>query len=187
MPALVGDLQQDRRMEHPGFYDRAGPFRLSEVAAAAAAALADGAAGDQLIEDVRPLDQADSRHITFIDNRKYLGQLAETKAAACLVSALHAEKVPAGTVPLVTSAPYRGFALALALFYPQAGRPRAAEASVGEGLVHSTARIEDGVRIEPGAVIGREAQIGRGTVIASGAVVGYRVTIGRDCFSATVC
>jgi UDP-3-O-[3-hydroxymyristoyl] glucosamine N-acyltransferase len=42
--------------------------------------------------------------------------------------------------------------------------------------------LEDGVRIEPGAVVGREAQIGRGTVIAAGAVVGYRVTIGRGCY-----
>jgi UDP-3-O-[3-hydroxymyristoyl] glucosamine N-acyltransferase len=48
--------------------------------------------------------------------------------------------------------------------------------------VHPSAVIEDGVRIEPGAVIGREAQIGRGTVVAAGAVVGYRVTVGRECY-----
>ena len=31
------------------------------------------------------------------------------------------------------------------------------------------ARLEEGVTIEPGAVVGREAQIGRGTTIAAGA------------------
>jgi UDP-3-O-[3-hydroxymyristoyl] glucosamine N-acyltransferase len=60
--------------------------------------------------------------------------------------------------------------------------PKAALAASGEPLVHPTARLEEGVVVEPGAVIGREAQIGRGTTIAAGAVVGYRVAIGRGCY-----
>ena len=84
---------------------------------------------------------------------------------------------------LITKAPYRGFALALQRFYPDAMRPKAAAFAAGpEGLVHPSARIEAGAVIEPGAVVGREAQIGRGTTIAAGAVVGYRVTIGRDSY-----
>ena len=50
------------------------------------------------------------------------------------------------------------------------------------GPTRPTARIEEDVSIEPGAVIGREAQIGRGTRVAAGALVGYRVTIGRGCY-----
>ena len=60
--------------------------------------------------------------------------------------------------------------------------PKAAMTDVGEPAVHPTARLEEGVRIEPGAIVGREAQIGRGTTIAAGAVVGYRVTIGRGSY-----
>jgi len=52
-------------------------------------------------------------------------------------------------------------------------------ARVGDPPIHPTARIEEGVKIETGAIIGREAQIGRGTTVAGGALVGYRVTIGR--------
>jgi UDP-3-O-[3-hydroxymyristoyl] glucosamine N-acyltransferase len=48
--------------------------------------------------------------------------------------------------------------------------------------VHPSAVIEEDVRIEPGAIVGREAQIGRGTTVAAGAIVGYRVTIGRGCY-----
>jgi UDP-3-O-[3-hydroxymyristoyl] glucosamine N-acyltransferase len=47
--------------------------------------------------------------------------------------------------------------------------------------VHPTARLESGVTIDPGAVIGPRAEIGAGTVIAAGAVVGPNVHIGRDC------
>jgi UDP-3-O-[3-hydroxymyristoyl] glucosamine N-acyltransferase len=48
-------------------------------------------------------------------------------------------------------------------------------------LVHPTARLENGVTIDPAAVIGPRAEIGAGTLIAVGAVIGPEVRIGRDC------
>ena len=169
-------------MQHPGFFDRAGPFPLAELAEFAGAELASGADGSRRIEDARPLEQAGPTHVTFLDNRKYVPKLRTTSAAACFVVAELAAQVPAGTTALVTREPYRAFAQTLTRFYPAASRPRTAEMGDEAGPVHSTAVIEDGVTIEPGAVVGREARIGRGTVVAAGALVGYRVTIGRDCF-----
>jgi len=78
--------------------------------------------------------------------------------------------------------PYRGFALALRRFYPDALLPKTALIGTGGRPVDASASLEEGVRVEVGAVVGREARIGAGTVIAAGAVVGYRVVIGRGCF-----
>ena len=63
-------------MEHPGFFNRAGPFPLSEIAASIGAALADPAEGSRMIEDVRPLRAAGPGHLAFFENRKYIEQLA---------------------------------------------------------------------------------------------------------------
>ncbi len=169
-------------MEHPGFFERAGPFALRVIAEKAAALVRDGASGDTPISDVRGLADAGVGHISFLDNRKYLSQLDATEATAVFVAEAFASRVPAGSIALVTRQPYRAFALALQAFYPGAMRPRIAEAEPGAPLIHPTARIEEGAIIEPGAVIGREAQIGHGTLIAANAVVGYRCTIGRDGF-----
>jgi UDP-3-O-[3-hydroxymyristoyl] glucosamine N-acyltransferase len=153
-------------MEHPGFYQRVGPFRLDEVAKATGAELPtgllegpghEGLDAGRLLHDVRPLSDATANDLTFVDNRKYLSQLGGTLAAACLVQPGLADRVPAGTVALQTRTPYHGFARALTLFYPSALRPLVAPE--GAGSVD-----------------------GRGTVIAAGAVIGYRCTIGRDCF-----
>ncbi|MCL4767691.1 MAG: UDP-3-O-(3-hydroxymyristoyl)glucosamine N-acyltransferase [Hyphomicrobiaceae bacterium] len=168
-------------MEHPGFFERAGPFPLAEVARAAGAELARGADGSRPIGNVRSLADAGSGHVSFLDNRKYLPQLQTTRAGACLVAPAFAARVPAGTAALLTRTPYRGFALALQLFYPDAMRPKVARAG-GASLIDPSARLEEGVSVEPGAVVGPEAQIGRGTVVAAGAVVGYRCAIGRGCF-----
>ena len=165
-------------MEHPGFYTRVGPIGLGDLAKLAGVDTAN--LPDARIEDARPLDQATAAHVSFLDNRKYVPQLRATQARACFVTPELAAQAPAGTAALVTREPYRAFAKTLAAFYPEAGRPRTAEMGGEPGPIHSTARIEDGATIEPGAIVGREARIGRGTVVASGAVIGYRVTVGRN-------
>ncbi len=171
-------------MQHPGFYDRAGPFPLGAVAEKVGAELISPADASRSITDVRPLGEAGPGHLAFVDNRKYLPQLAETKAEAIIVAPAFASRLPAGAAGLVLTAPYRGFALALQLFYPEAMTPRAAmfAASEAPGNVHPSAVVEEGAIIEPGAVVGKEAQIGRGATIAAGAVIGYRVSIGRNSY-----
>jgi UDP-3-O-[3-hydroxymyristoyl] glucosamine N-acyltransferase len=146
------------------------------------AQLGAGADPAVLIHTVKPLSDAGPGELSFFENRKYLGQLAATHASACLVAPAYAGRVPAATGALIVAAPYRAFAQALTLFYPDATIPMTAMSAAGEPAVHPSAVIEEGVRIEPGAIIGREAQIGRGTVVAAGAMVGYRCAIGRDCY-----
>ena len=83
---------------------------------------------------------------------------------------------------LVTEAPYRAFARALQLFYPDAMKPKAAMAAQRRPADPSDGQARGGRSDRARAVIGREAHIGRGTVVAAGAVVGYRVMIGRGCY-----
>jgi UDP-3-O-[3-hydroxymyristoyl] glucosamine N-acyltransferase len=168
-------------MEHPGFFRRAGPFPLSEIAKATQAEVGAGADPATEIEDVRALADASSRDLSFLDNRKYLPQLKETRAAACLIAPALAARVPEATAPLLTPEPYRAFALALRLFYADALGPHVARGG-SDIAIDPTAEIEEGVVMEPGVIVGPEACIGRGTRIAAGAVIGYRVAVGRDCY-----
>jgi UDP-3-O-[3-hydroxymyristoyl] glucosamine N-acyltransferase len=169
-------------MEHPGFFERAAPVPLRALAGIVGARLAEGSDPEALIRDVKPLADAGPGDLTFLDNRKYVAQLEATQASACLLAPTFAGRLPQRTSAMLTETPYRSFALALQHFYPDAMSPKAAMAGRDEPAVHPTARIEENVRVEPGAVIGREAMIGRDTVVAAGAVVGYRVAIGRGCY-----
>ena len=156
-------------MEHPGFFERAGPFALGIVAEAVSA---------------KPAEGSDPGNLSFLDNPKYLPLFAKTAASACLVAPKFADHVPAGTAGLITPEPYRAFARALLLFYPDAGKPRAALTGQGDSArtIDPSATLEPGAIVEAGAVIGPEARIGRGTTIAAGSVIGFRVHVGRDCY-----
>ncbi|MCV0369383.1 MULTISPECIES: UDP-3-O-(3-hydroxymyristoyl)glucosamine N-acyltransferase [Filomicrobium] len=170
-------------MDHPGFFDRAAPIAISEVAKATAATLPAGLPDElasRRLSDVRTLADAGPDDVAFLDNRKYLPLLSETRAGACLVTPAFVERVPKATVPLLTKRPYHGFALALRTFYPQALWPRVAEP--GSANIDPSAHIEPDCTIEPGAIIGPQASIGRGSRIAAGAVIGYRVYVGRDSY-----
>jgi UDP-3-O-[3-hydroxymyristoyl] glucosamine N-acyltransferase len=172
-------------MQHPGFFERAGPFPLNVIAEKLGAELGTLPNVAIDIEDVKPLGSAGPQHLAFFDNPKYLDQLVTTHAGGCLVAPAFSERVPASTAVLKTKTPYNAFALALRLFYADALRPIAAKCAQDRDhgrLVHPTAQIDEGAIIEPGAVVGAEARIACGTTIAAGAIVGYRVSIDRDCY-----
>lgn len=166
-------------MEHPGFFRRAGPFSLAQLAEATGAEVPPGTDSAVMIEDVRTLTDSGPRDVSFFNNRKYADQLRATQAGACLILPAFADRVPATTARLVTPDPYRGFARALMLFYPDSRFSQVAVSA--DQRIDPSAEIEEGAIVEPGAVIGPEARIGRGSRIAANAVVGYRVTVGRDC------
>src|ERR1700704_5746951 len=123
---------------------------------------------DFTISAVSSLEQACADDLCYMDNRKYLGALKNTKARACLVSPRFSEFVPVGTFQFVTPDPYRIYCLVLALLYPSAASPRSTFGMKGvseRAVVHETAILGDGVTIDPGAMIGPGAQIGEFTCI----------------------
>jgi UDP-3-O-[3-hydroxymyristoyl] glucosamine N-acyltransferase len=171
-------------MRHPRFFERAGPFTVDAIAHSIGAKLVNNIDKDHWIEDIKPLQHAGPEHLSFFDNRKYLGFLGETHAGACIVSPRFSEKAPLSTIAMVALLPYQSFARALTMFYGGAllSKAAAAEADKDGKLVHPSARIGLGCTIEPGAVIAREAEIGDGTTVAAGAVIGYRVVVGNNCY-----
>lgn len=170
-------------MSDPTFFAAPKPATLAEICSWTGATCSAEDAARIVVQGVGPLDSAGPGDITFLDNKKYLPQLAETRAGACLVAERFAAKVPAGVVAVVVKDPYRAFATVVGRFYPAALR---LEGAWGEGgvspaaHVHPSARLEPGVVVEPGAVIGARAEIGTGTVISANAVIGHDVRIGRN-------
>ena len=89
-------------MEHPGFFERAGPFSLRTIAEVTGSELVEGSDPDLEIKDVKPLDGAVEGDLSFVDNPKYVPLLLKTGASACLVPPKFAAKVPAGSARLDT-------------------------------------------------------------------------------------
>jgi len=142
-----------------------------------------GAAGDIVLQDASPIENASSGSVAFLDNVKYAKYLETTDATAVFCSEKYRDKLPADVIGLIHEKPYEAYGRALSLMFPAALRPLPAtgETGVSTGAyVDDTASLEDNVIVEAGAVIGKGASIGEGSQILAGAVVGQNVQIGRN-------
>lgn len=171
-------------MAQPTFFKQPPRSTLAEIAVLTSAALVDASLGDRPISGLASLDAAGPMHLTFFDNLKYADQLASTRAGACLVSPRFEAKVPSHVCVLRTAHPFREFVSVARELHSDALRPQSWFGNSGispSAVIDPTARLEDGVVVDPLAAVGPNVEIGAGTVIGSGAVIGADVRIGRDC------
>mgnify|MGYP001233307026 CR=1 FL=1 len=173
-------------MADPRFFSNQGPFTLRDIAERIGADLAQGVDGDRHITDIAALDMAGENDISFLDNPKYLDAFRKTAAGACLVALKFATQAPAGLPLLIAKDPYRAYAAAAQMFYPEAAAGMDMYGERGRidarATIHPSAKLGQGVTIEPGACIGAGVEIGRGSIVAANAVIAKSCTIGTDCF-----
>jgi UDP-3-O-[3-hydroxymyristoyl] glucosamine N-acyltransferase len=171
-------------MTEPFFFDRGPGLTVREIATLTGAVARPGAELDRRITRIAALDRAAPDDLAFLDKSKFATQLAASSAGACLTTERYAGRAPGHVSVLCVAEPYRAFVETTRTLYPDAVRPSSlfeASGVAAGAFVHPTARLENGVTVDPGCVIGPQAEIGTGTLIGAGAVIGPKVRIGRQC------
>ncbi len=165
-------------MADPRFFQRSKSFTLGELAELTSCILSDPEYADNYVEDVAPLGLAGKKHLSFLDNKKYVEQFSTTQAGACICHEAMSEFAPKNLPLLISKNPYKSYALAAQAFYPS----EKGNGEVSKGAyIHPSAELADGVTVKAGAVIEEGCKIGLGTVIEGNAVIGQNVEIGQDC------
>jgi UDP-3-O-[3-hydroxymyristoyl] glucosamine N-acyltransferase len=159
----------------PRFFQRTGPHSLAAVVDAAQA---EAPPRRLMFRGVAPLPSAEAMDVAFLDNRKYLPMLENTRAGAAIVHPDLVGHVPAATVPIISSEVTVAWARVAALFHPVAPALPGVHPSA---VIGADACIDPGAEIGPMAVIGDRAVIGKRTRIAPFALIGAGVEIGADC------
>ncbi|MEA2906596.1 MAG: UDP-3-O-[3-hydroxymyristoyl] glucosamine N-acyltransferase [Alphaproteobacteria bacterium] len=171
-------------MSAPHSFELAQALTLREIAALTGAEPRPGADLDHRVTGIAPLDRATPSDVTFLDHARYADQAATTAAGICLTLDRLASALPDRVIVLCVRAPYAAFVEVARTLFPGALRPSSLFETTGKSphaFVHPSARMENGVTIDPGAVVGPGVEIGAGTVIGPGAVLGPGVRIGRHC------
>jgi UDP-3-O-[3-hydroxymyristoyl] glucosamine N-acyltransferase len=126
------------------------------------------------VSRVAGIESAGPGELTFVANRKYLARLADTRAAAVIVS----PGVEAALPRLVSQNPYLAYARAVALLHAEARPPAGIHETAS---VDPSASLGEGVHVGPYAVVGARARVGQRSVIHAHAVLYPEVAIGADC------
>jgi UDP-3-O-[3-hydroxymyristoyl] glucosamine N-acyltransferase len=176
--------QLDSGPDGPRFFDPQSALTVGEIAALTGAEPRAGTGLDHCIRNVAPIDLAGPDDLTFLENPKFAGELATTRAGAVLTTARFEPKAPAGLNVLCLREPYKAFVAVTREFYRSSLRPSSPYGGSGVApgaAVHPTAQLAEGVTVDPGAVVGAGAVIGAGTIVSANAVIGAGVKVGRDC------
>jgi UDP-3-O-[3-hydroxymyristoyl] glucosamine N-acyltransferase len=169
-------------MTEPEFFPARRTLTVAEIVALSEAECR-GHFPSRRIADIAALDRASPRDVTYASVRDE-AVLRRTKAGACFVTEAMASAVPEGVIPLVVPDPFAAFVETARALFPDAARPSSlfeAQGRFASALVHPSARLETGVTVDPGAMVGPRAEIGSGTLVGAMAVIGPGVRIGRDC------
>ena len=127
--------------------------------------------GQRMVEDVAPAAVADKGDLTFLTGVKSTGASTRLGAAVVVTTAELASSLPKGCVCLISDAPRRDFARALAMLVVER-----------QGAWRDPSAVSwSGVEIGPGVTVGEGVDIGEGTIIGPGVVIHHGVRIGKDC------
>jgi UDP-3-O-[3-hydroxymyristoyl] glucosamine N-acyltransferase len=135
--------------------------------------------GDENLEikSASALEIARQGEVTFLSNPKYTKLVASTKASAIFLR--QGEKIEREDIAILRAPDsYLAFTRALRFFNPeQKLSPRIDPKAV----IHSSAKISEGVEIHPNVVIGANTRVGKGTRIFPNVTIYEGATIGEDC------
>lgn len=132
--------------------------------------------GSTEITGVNTLKDAAATEIGFLANASYRPQLADTHAAAVIVSPDVADDVPCAA--LVLDNPYLGFALVTQMFD---NRPQGSAGIHPSAVIADTAVIGNNVSIGANVVIGEHCHIGDDCEIGTGTVMNAHCVVGQGC------
>jgi UDP-3-O-[3-hydroxymyristoyl] glucosamine N-acyltransferase len=161
----------------PRFHPAGPPLTLAEAAAIAGGELQGGDPALP-VTGLGALDAAGPSDVSFFENRKYAPLLPGTKAAAVVLAADFAARLPEGVAAIVAPQPYLGFARIAARLHP---KPPSRPGIHPTACVDPAATLGEGCEVGPFAVIAAGAEIGPRCVIGPHAVVGEGVVLGEGC------
>lgn len=121
------------------------------------------------ISGLNTLIDSNENELTFLENKKYINDLKNTKAAAVLVTQDFASSVPSGTIALICDEPYLNLAKVSKLFAPNVIELEGKKPTIG-----------DKTKVMPNVYIGKGSRIGLNCTIMAGAYIGDNVTIGDN-------
>lgn len=140
------------------------------------------------ISGLNTLQDSKNCELTFLENKKYIKDLENTKAAAVLIKEEFLSKVPSGTIALVCDEPYLKLAYSSKLFAPSIVEKEGKECLIGVDTIiqknvflGKNSIIGSNCTIMAGAFIGDNVIVGNNTILYPNVIVYRDCTIGDDC------
>ena len=164
-------------MADPRFFNNTGPFSLKQLANFSGAKIYSNNTYDRKFVDVKPLQNAEYNHVSFLDNKLYRKVFQKSRAGVCIVHQDMKNLAPSSMILLISSNPYKAYAKIASEFYKSISQ---IETISEKSTIHNTAKIGNNCIISSGVVIEENTEIGDNCQIYPNAVIGRGCILGKD-------
>ena len=160
-------------MSEVNFFVPKGPFYLSELSEETSALKT-----KQKISNIKTIDKATKKDITFLSSPDYKNYAAKTKAAACITTDKLSKYLPKECVKILVKNVLFSTAKISQKFYPNAHLD-----FLDKSLVESTKISSkfNSVTFGKNSFIGKKVKIGSKTSIGVSSIIEHDVQIGKNC------
>ncbi len=131
---------------------------------------------DFLIENVKPLQQAGPKDISFLDHIRYKEDAGNTKAGVCITTDRFVKLLPNKTQKIIVKSVLFEIAKLLKKIYPDSDIDYP-----DFSLKIPNKKKYRSVKFSNNVLVGKNVKIGNNSVIGSNTIIGQNVIIGKDC------
>tara|TARA_B100001057_G_scaffold8723_1_gene8073 strand:+ start:2488 stop:3474 length:987 start_codon:yes stop_codon:yes gene_type:complete len=133
---------------------------------------------DDIFLSVKTILNASNKDLSFFSNLRYLNDLKNTKAKACLVENKYKEYLPKNCEPIIVEDPYLALALISNLQNNEIFKSNGIVSD--NSIINSSSNLHNNVQINPFSVIHEETEIFENVLIGSNSNIGPNVIINKN-------
>jgi len=162
-------------VKHP-FFNNNGPFKIVDLLKDLQLKITENLDND-LIVDIKDLQNADKNHLTFFHSKKYYLQASKTKASYCLTFENLKNYLPNNCKPICVDNVLLVISQITSKFYPDA---------INDDFDNTVKKIEElnldkSIKFGYNVLVGKNVQIGNKCSIGHNTIIEKNVIIGSNC------
>ena len=133
---------------------------------------------DEIFLNVKTILNASDNDLSFFSNLKYLNDLKNTKAKACLIEDKYKEYLPKNCEPIIVKDPYLALALISNLKNDDTFKSNGIISK--NAIINSLSNLHNNIQINPFCVIHQDTEIFENVFIGSNSSIGPNVIIKKN-------
>ncbi len=133
---------------------------------------------DEIFSSVKTISNASDKDLSFFSNQRYLDNLKNIKAKACLIENKYKEHLPKNCEPIIVKDPYLALALISNLQSEDSFKSNGILSK--NAIVNSKSNLHKNVQINPFCVIHEDTEIFENVYIGTSSSIGPNVIINKN-------
>ena len=133
---------------------------------------------NEIFSNIKTIQNSSNDDLSFFSNIKYLNDLKNTKAKACLIQKKYVEHLPKNCKPIIVEDPYLALAILSNVFFKQNNKSNGIVSD--KTIISSKVKLENNIQINPFTCVQHNSEIHKNVYIGSNTNIGPNVKIKKN-------